>query len=127
TIFAMEPGLDDRGLRQVLETVLVKSLDERAVFDRVYRRWLDITDRHIAGREQAVASENKAAAKKAGAREKSVLFSLQELRDLDHDRGAKRQHARAGEDELRLEEDHSSARDREELERRMAEMRAAET
>jgi hypothetical protein len=61
TIFAMEPELDEHGLRRVVETILVKSQDERAVFDRVYRRWLEVVDQQIAAREAPLMKAKKLA------------------------------------------------------------------
>ncbi len=47
TIFSMAPSAGEEGLRRILESTLVKSIEERVVFRRVYRHWLETVAKEI--------------------------------------------------------------------------------
>ncbi|GAB4560172.1 MAG: hypothetical protein Tsb0020_06600 [Haliangiales bacterium] len=46
-VFATAPALDADELRQVVESICVKSTDEQHAFRRVYGKWLDTIDRQL--------------------------------------------------------------------------------
>ncbi len=55
-VFSLTPSLDEDELRRVLEAVLVKSVDQRAAFRRVFSKWLGMVQDHF---ETIEAHENK--------------------------------------------------------------------
>ncbi|MEM9488580.1 MAG: hypothetical protein AAGC55_05520, partial [Myxococcota bacterium] len=46
-VFTLMPHLDDVALGRVLEAMLVKSVEQRGDFRRIYRKWLDIADAQL--------------------------------------------------------------------------------
>ena len=56
-VFALQPDLDEEGLRRVLEATLVKSVDQREIFRRAYSKWLTTIDSYIDKLEAATNRE----------------------------------------------------------------------
>jgi hypothetical protein len=51
TVFAAAPALDEDGLRQVIESVCIKSVEQQKTFRRVYDRWLAVAEKQLASAE----------------------------------------------------------------------------
>jgi hypothetical protein len=51
TVFAVAPALDEDGLRQVIESVCIKSVEQQKTFRRVYERWLSVAEKQLASAE----------------------------------------------------------------------------
>lgn len=58
-VFAAAPELDEDGLRQVVEAVVVKSLEQQVAFRHVYDKWLSAIDQQIAKAEALAARRAK--------------------------------------------------------------------
>jgi hypothetical protein len=50
-VFAAAPALDEDGLRQVIESVCIKSLEQKRIFRREYEKWLAVVEQQLAGAE----------------------------------------------------------------------------
>jgi hypothetical protein len=50
-VFAAAPALDEDGLRQVIESVCIKSLEQKRIFRRVYDKWLAVVEKQLATAE----------------------------------------------------------------------------
>ena len=50
-VFAAAPALDEDGLRQVIESVCIKSLEQKRIFRREYEKWLAVVEKQLATAE----------------------------------------------------------------------------
>lgn len=50
-VFAAAPALDEDGLRQVIESVCIKSLEQKRIFRREYEKWLAVAEQQLATAE----------------------------------------------------------------------------
>jgi hypothetical protein len=58
TVFAAAPALDEDGLRQVIESVCIKSVEQQKTFRRVYERWLAVAEKQLADAEKRFKTQH---------------------------------------------------------------------
>lgn len=64
TVFATAPELDEDGLRRVIESVCVKSVEQRRMFRHVYDRWLAVAEKQLASAEQRFKTQHEPSRRK---------------------------------------------------------------
>jgi hypothetical protein len=73
TVFAAAPALDEDGLRQVVESVCIKSVEQQKTFRRVYERWLAVAEKQLASAEARFKTQHEPSRQKKSPRPNARL------------------------------------------------------